>query len=240
MVIPVTNGVPVKLYPGVKYTLRNNQYGTEVTGLVDLIPSKRGREIGLQNAVGLAVSSNGKIRLDGTYYEAVQGNAKNISTKLVLEPGYDGEDVPYLALQGSYLAGGIPGVSKYNPVAAIEAISRLGSSSGGGSVAIDADVASGASGSGELLSPTYMQNGELLVITWGISHDSVGTSPHAPYILVLDPQSTPILKVRGVVNPYGSVIVRVSEAVSSSAPYTFSYENGDSVSHWFLLAAYTI
>lgn len=237
--IPVQNGVPISLLPGVKYELKNGGNNVSQTGLVDLTPSERGRKIGLTFG-SMPISASGKIVIDGDFYSSIQGDPKNQSPYLILLPGVLGYDVPYLALSGAYLDSFNPGGTKYNPVRVLEMLGGIGNGSGGSSVALDASVAAAGTGSGTLVSGQYMSTGQLLYIQWGISQDTLGTSPHASYIQINDPQDAVIAKVRGAVNPYGTLVIRVNVNVSSSTPYTFSYENGDSVAHWFLLVATVI
>lgn len=95
--------------------------------------------------------------------------------------------------------------------------------------ALDESVAAGGSGSGNLLSISTA--GSLLFVQLAISQDSLGTSPHASYISVIDPGGDTILKVRGAVNNPVAVYIRAAD----TGMYTFAYENGDSVAHWFLI-----
>ena len=237
--IPVQNGVPVALHPGIMYELRNYGNASSNTGKCDVTPTEKGRKVGLTFGA-ITISAGGKIRIDGDLYASIQGSEDNASTSLQLLPGLNGYDVPYVALAGSYLNYYSVGQTVYNPVRILELLGSIGAGSGSSSVALDESVASAGSGSGTLTSPTYMQTGQCLHIQWGISQDSLGTSPHGSYILVSGPQGETILKVRGAVNPYGKMSIRVNAHVSSSTPYTFSYENGDSVAHWFLLVATVI
>lgn len=94
---------------------------------------------------------------------------------------------------------------------------------------LDESVASGGSGSGNLLNvPTA---GSLLYIQLAISQDTLGTSPHSSYISIIDPGGNTIVKVRGAVNSPLSAYIRAA----LTGTYKYSYENGDSVAHWFLI-----
>jgi hypothetical protein len=97
---------------------------------------------------------------------------------------------------------------------------------------VDASLAAAASGSDTTGFQTVTVGTEVEVI-WGMSQDSLGTSPHASYMSIIGGTSDQVyFKARGAVNPYGTYRFRVYTAESA---LNIAWENGDSVAHWFLL-----
>ena len=102
---------------------------------------------------------------------------------------------------------------------------------GNSNVEVDASLAAAASGS----DTTSFQNitvGTEIEVIWGMSQQSLGTSPHASYMSITGKSGQVYFKARGAVNPYGSYRFIVAEAESN---LDIAWENGDSVAHWFLL-----
>ena len=91
-----------------------------------------------------------------------------------------------------------------------------------------------ASGGSDQTATMYVAEGDLLWIDWAITQDSLGTSPHASYIAVTDPNGNKFLYAIGAGNYRGAKSVRNT----LSGNMTATCHNGDSVSHTFLCNVY--
>ena len=106
---------------------------------------------------------------------------------------------------------------------------------GASAPAVDLDVASGGTGSGTLVG-TQNYPGYIVYISAAISGDSLGTSPHDAVITLTDDLGYVVDEIRLGVNSPTKIMLRMA----ALGPISYKYTNGDSVSHWFYLNAYTV
>lgn len=103
---------------------------------------------------------------------------------------------------------------------------------GGSGIMVDESLASAGSGT----NTTSFQDltvGDEVKVVWGMSQDSLGTSPHDSYMSITGGTSGSVYwKARGAVNPYGTYEFRL---VTTESKLEVAWENGDSVAHWFFL-----
>lgn len=150
-------------------------------------------------------------------------------------------DAPIFELKGMVFGGTIPNNFAFNPpllgdcqLRDLESIAPRRVTAGGAAL-VDEEVASDGSGSGTLVGKQNYP-GYIAYISAAISNDALGTSPHDAVITLEDSEDNIIDTIRLGVNTPMKKQIRFSVL----GPLTYSYKNGDSVSHWFYLSAYTV
>lgn len=100
---------------------------------------------------------------------------------------------------------------------------------------IDESIAAGGTANNTQADAT--PSGSEIYVEMGISQDSLGTSPHASYISLVDTTSgNTLARIKGAVNPYLSMALKIPYANNNtltSMVLEFQASNGDSVAHWF-------
>ena len=179
-----------------------------------------------QGSISFQVGDNDPFKVDG-----------NVVGSILFEPAkgsgdsayiYPGSDTMAILSQQTLGRTYKQSAGMSGPDTPFRVLEKIGGINGyyANTLVVDESVASAGSGSDTL----DVLQGEKVIYTWGISQDSLGTSPHDSYIELLSENGALVHKARGAVNPYG-VLEFIAERVS---PMTIKYVNGDSVAHWFL------
>lgn len=224
--IPIlTPGTPFTLPKGVKTWI----YGTAVNppNTLILIPSARGRALGLSNLT-IDVSPNNYEAVDGDLWSQAQAKAGQFL--ILVGANLFPNTLNFLS---GYVSGG-SGLSSAlgsdNWSRLLEKISSLRTGSFGNYV--DESVAAAGSGSVtfSVSTPGYLH------VSAGISQDTLGTSPHASYLKLNDPNGSTMFGLKGAVIPYAMSSLRAP----LTGTYTLEWLNGDSVAHWFFCEVYVV
>lgn len=219
---------PPTLPPNVKTTLGRQKYVIKTYGQKGYNDSFTFYfRDSLQQPISFQVGDNDPFLVDGRIVEAVLFEPPKGSPDTAFI--YTGSDtVALLLLQtlGKTYNQYITMQGSDTPFRLLEKIAETTGSLSGPYI-LDESLAAGDSGSsGSVGAGT----GAKVVFSWGISQDTLGTSPHGSYIGLYNGDGKLIFRVRGAVNPYGSVHF----TMDSSGSLTVAYENGDSVAHFFV------
>lgn len=221
---------PPTLPPGVKTDLLPMPYVIKTYGLKgyqdNITFYFRNKE---QGSLTFQVGSNDPFNVDGRIVEAILYEPATGSPDVAfVYPGIDTTSLLILQTLGKTYSQYSMMKGSDTPFRLLERIAGNNASLAA-TVAVDESVAAAGTGSSGSLS--YSQ-GDLITFSWGISQDTLGTSPHDSYIGLYNGASTPVLlfRVRGAVNPYGTMRF----IMDGSGSVSISWKNGDSVAHWFV------
>lgn len=227
----VPNKTKVSLEPGIIYYFEAQFIKSSNVAKIYLYPrGKRGIQPFSSN-----IEASQLFSVDGTLYDGFMIDYGSATFLVFVNGGID--EMKFRALY--HFLGSNPAnqyTLPYTSDSLARSIERIAPRNGEAFGGIGAtSIASGGTDlTGTLFTGTA---GDIALFNLSISQDALGTTPHASYVLVTDPNGNNIVQQYGAM---GNGSLQVVIPLGLSGTYKYQAHNGDSVTHYFLVQGLVI